>query len=58
MILASERRYAMFEHLQRYGWVLPVVRYKDTTELVKKLSKPVMEKAEKRAKTQTRNSRH
>ncbi len=57
LILASERPYAMFEHLQRYGWVLPVVRYKDTAELLKKLPRSVIEKAEKRAKTQTRNSR-
>ena len=47
----------MFEHLQRYGWVLPVVRYKDTAELLKKLPRSVIEKAEKKAKTQTRSSR-
>ncbi len=55
LILASERPYAMFEHLQRYGWVLPVVRYKDIAELLRKLPKAVIEKAEKKAKTQTRS---
>jgi hypothetical protein len=58
LILASERPYAMFEHLQRYGWVLPVVRYKDTAELLEKLPRSVIEKAEKRARMQTRSSRH
>jgi hypothetical protein len=54
LILASEQPYAMFEHLQRYAWVLPVVRYKDTAELLRKLPKSVIEKAENKAKRQTR----
>ena len=53
VILASERPYAMFEHLKRYGWVLPMVRYKDTADLLRKLPKSVIEKAEKKAKRQT-----
>jgi hypothetical protein len=57
LIQASEQPYAMFEHLQRYGWVLPVVRYKDTAELLRKLPKSVIEKAEQKAKRQTRSPR-
>jgi hypothetical protein len=55
LILASEQPYAMFEHLQRYAWVLPVVRYKDTAELLRKLPKSVIEKAENKATRQTRS---
>ena len=53
LILTSERPYALFEHFQRYGWVLPLVRYKDTADLLKKLPKSVIEKAEKKARKQT-----
>jgi len=53
IILASERPYAMFEHFRRYGWVLPLVRYKTVDDLLKKLPKSVIEKAEKKAKRQT-----
>jgi hypothetical protein len=54
LLLAGGRPYAMFEHLQRYGWVLPVVRYKDTADLLRKLAKSVIEKAESKARKQTR----
>lgn len=53
IILASEQPYAMFEHFRRYGWVLPLVRYKDLDDLRNKLPKSVIEKAEKKAKRQT-----
>jgi hypothetical protein len=53
LILASERPYAMFEHFKRYAWVLPVVRYKDTADLLRKLPKAVIDKAERKAKRQT-----
>ncbi len=53
LILTSEQPYAMFEHFKRYGWVLPLVRYKDTADLLKKLPRSVIEKAEKKARKQT-----
>jgi hypothetical protein len=49
VILASEKPYAMFEHFKPYGWVLPLTRYKDAADLIRKLPKAVIEKAEKRA---------
>ena len=33
IVAAGERPYAMFEHLQRYDWVQPIVRYKSAKHL-------------------------
>lgn len=33
IIAASDRPYAMFEHLQRYDWVKPIVEYRSETHL-------------------------
>jgi uncharacterized protein YjbI with pentapeptide repeats len=47
VIQAGETPYAMFEHLQRFAWVLPLVRYADAADLVARLRQP-MERAARR----------
>jgi hypothetical protein len=53
IVHASQKAYSLFEHWKRYPWVLPVLRYKDEADLLGRLQKSVIEKAESRAKRQT-----
>jgi uncharacterized protein YjbI with pentapeptide repeats len=42
LLLRSEEPYGMFEHLQRYPWVLPVYEYADKDELLSHLDESVI----------------
>lgn len=55
LIQADQSPFAMFEHFERYAWVLPLVRYRDQADLLAKLRKSVIARAERKAASQTRS---
>jgi hypothetical protein len=46
LILKDQRPYGMFEHFQRYPWVLPIHEYESQAQLIVELSEKVIEPAE------------
>lgn len=51
LLLASQKHeYAMFEHLQRYPWVMKTVLYQDQETLLRSLESTVILPAERKAK--------
>jgi uncharacterized protein YjbI with pentapeptide repeats len=46
LILSGQREYGMFEHFQRYPWVLPIHEYETQAKLIAELSDKVIEPAE------------
>ena len=46
ILLASEQEWAMFANKKRYPWVLPIVRYETTAELLANLAARVIGPAE------------
>ncbi len=53
VIEAGATPYALFEHLQRYPWVLGLVTYADEQDLQAKLQSKVVHPAERKARQQT-----
>jgi uncharacterized protein YjbI with pentapeptide repeats len=51
ILLASRRKYAMFEHFTNFPWVLPVVPYETKDELLANLAERVIGPAERRLAT-------
>ncbi len=50
LLLASEYEYGMFEHFERYPWVLKVYRYEDPHEVLASLEAKVISPAETKAR--------
>ena len=47
LLLETEQGpYAMFEHLQRYPWMLPIYKYKSADHLISTIDEEVVKKAE------------
>ena len=46
LILKGQDPYGMFEHFQRYPWVLPIHEYESQAQLIAELSEKVIEPAE------------
>jgi hypothetical protein len=50
LIFNSQHEYGMFEHFTRFPWVLSGYRYRDEENLLRSLTKKVIEPAEQKAK--------
>ena len=50
ILLSSAKKYTMFEHYERYPWVLKIYRYNDVDNLLKSLAEKVIAPAEDKAK--------
>jgi hypothetical protein len=48
ILLASEREYAMYKHFTNFPWVLPIVPYETTAELLPNFAERVIGPAERR----------
>jgi hypothetical protein len=57
LLETGQRPYAMFEHFRRYPWVLPTLHYRDLADLLRKLPKSVIARAERKAVQQARPRR-
>jgi uncharacterized protein YjbI with pentapeptide repeats len=47
MLKAGSTEYALFEHIKRYPWVLPIFEYGDSDSLIRSLGTTIIEPAEK-----------
>jgi uncharacterized protein YjbI with pentapeptide repeats len=56
IILSGSPEYAMFEHFERYSWVLPVVEYPSLPVLISALEKSIIEPAERKAQEQIQHA--
>ena len=57
LLQASEKEYGMFEHFERFPWVLPIFRYNDIKGLVASLSKNIISPAEAKAEKQRKRKK-
>jgi hypothetical protein len=53
LLLDGKEEYAMFDHIRRFPWVLPIYKYKDRESLIAELERHVIGLAEAKAKEQT-----
>lgn len=58
LLLQSEEPYGMFEHLQRFPWVLPIYRYTDVEDLLCNLDQSVIEPLERTLQIRSREIRN
>jgi len=54
LLQVGEHEYGMFEHFKKYPWVLEILTYDNTNDLVKSLVGKVIVVAEARAKKLTK----
>ena len=48
ILLSSEREYGMYEHFQKYPWVLGIYKYDNLEDLLENIAEKVIEPAEKK----------
>jgi len=48
LLSSNDSAYSMFEHWQRFPWVLPVYRYESDKELIGSLNMQIIRPAEQR----------